>query len=253
MQLSQYVHDSSDYIRSENSKRHNALKLENIQNVVLSTCKSTHDLYKCDGCCSHKFINPQVAVDSISKLRQKIWNTSSNAVVSSRSTGRDVRNSMILGELLSRRYKDDKDKYQLQFIINGIRVCKYFYFKSTGLSKKTFNAVTNYLTNKTCTRNDDYFDKLFKTPMMSSFHADLGTIIKNRPSQKPKFKDTSLKDNVLAFLDNHFAKGVDFAPENNHDKYTHLSWNELHDLYISYCSQVDIKAVDYTFFVKLRY
>ena len=33
----------------------------------------------------------------------------------------------------------------------------------------------------------------------------------------------SLKENVLAFLDIQFADGIDFAPENNRDRYTHLS------------------------------
>ena len=86
------LHDSHDYDRKENSKRFNALKLESISKVVLSTCKSTFDYYKCDRCCSHKFSNPEVAIDSISKLRQKIWNST---LISSRNTGSDVRNSVI--------------------------------------------------------------------------------------------------------------------------------------------------------------
>ena len=251
MQFSQnevVVHNSSDYIRSDNSKRYNALKLENIEKVVLSTCKSTHDYYKCGGGCSHKFINSQVAIDSVSKLRQKIWNTNFTSV----NAGRDVRNSVILGELLSHKFQDDKGKYQIQFIINGIRVCKYFYFRSTGLSKRLFNDVISYITNKKCTRNDDYFDKLLQTPMLSSFSADLGSILKNRPSQRLKINDTSLKDNVLAFLDIEFSKGIDFAPENNCDRYTHLSWNELHTIYKSYCTKLCIAAVGFSFFCKVR-
>jgi len=251
-QSSIIVHDSFDYVRTEISKRHNALKLENIERVVLSTCKSTHDKYKCDGCCSHSFSNPQVAIDSVFKLRQKIWNNNFTSVKSSRYTGRDVRNSVILGELLSHRYKDDNNKYQLQFIINGVRVCKDFYFKSTGLSKRLFNSVTNYLTNKNCTEKDDYFDKLFQTPMLSSFHTDINSIIKNRPSEYPKINDTSLKDNVLAFLDIQFANGVDFAPENNRDRYTHLSWNELYGVYKSHCNQLCISVVTYSFFCRVR-
>lgn len=247
-----FIHHSSDYIRSESSKRYNALKLENIGKVVLSTCKSTHDYFKCNGCCSHKFNSPQQAIDSISKLRQKIWNSKLSALMKSRNTGRDARNSAFLGELLSHRYKDDKERYQIQFIINGIRVCRYFYFKSTGLSKKLFNAVINYLTNKICTKKDDYFDKLFQNSMLSSFCPDLEYIIKNRPSQRPKINDTSLRDNVLAFLDIQFAKGIDFAPENNRDKYTHLSWNELYGVYKSYCNQLCIRAVVYECFCKIR-
>jgi hypothetical protein len=245
-------HDSNDYIRSECSKRYNNLSIESIEKVVLSKCKSTHDIFKCDGCCSYKFVNPQVAIESISKLRQKIWNNNFTSVISSRYKGRDARNSIILGELLSHRYKDDNDIYQLQYIINGVRVCRNFYFKSTGLSKKIFNSVTNYLTNKNCTKKDDYFDRLFQTPALASFHADIESIVKNRPSKRPKLNDTSLKDNVLVFLDIQFANGVDFAPENNHDRYTHLSWNELYRVYKSYCNQLFISAAEYTFFCKIR-
>ena len=251
-QSSTVVHDSNDYIRTESSKLHNNLSLESIEKVVLSQCKRTNDTYKCDGSCAYNFSNPQVAIDSISKLRHKIWNNNIFPQTSSRNKGRDVRNAVILGELLSHRYKDDKVVYQIMFVVNGIRVCRYFYFKSTGLSKKLFNSVCSYLTNTNCTKNDNYFDNLFQTPMLSSFHADINTIIKNRPSQRPKFIDTSLKENVLGFLDIQFANGIDFAPENNRDRYTHLNWNELYAVYKSYCSELSISAVGYSHFCKIR-
>ena len=60
---------SNDYIKTETSKRHDVLKLEKIERVVLSMCKSTHDFYKCGGCCSNKFKNPQFAIDSIYNLK----------------------------------------------------------------------------------------------------------------------------------------------------------------------------------------
>lgn len=245
------LHDSSDYDRKEKSKRYNALRLENISKVVLSKCQSTFDYYTCDGCCSHKFNDPQIAIDSVSKLRQKIWNSN---LISSRNKGRDVRNSIILGELLACRYKDDNGIYQLNFTINGVRVCKNFYFKSTGLHIKLFNRATNYATNKNTTKNDAYFDKLLQTPILSSFRGELESIIKNRPSQYPKTikENTSLRDNIIAFLDVQFSKGVDFAPENNVDRYTHLSWNELHSIYRSRCSELFISAADYSLFCKVR-
>jgi len=137
-------------------------------------------------------------------------------------------------------------------MINGVRVCNDFYFKSTGLSKRLFNSVINYLTNKNCTKKDDYFDKLFQTPILSSFHTEIQSIIKNRASQYPIINDTSLKDNVLAFLDIQFANGIDFAPENNRDRYTHLSWNELYGVYKRYCNELCISAVTYTFFCRIR-
>jgi len=248
--LSNHVlQDSPDYDKKENSKRYNVLLIENIEKVALLKCKSTNDNYKCDGCCSHKFSNPEVVVDSVSRLRQKIWDSN---ISSSRNKGRDVRNTIVLGELLANRYKDGKDSYQINFVINGVRVCKYFYFKSTGLSERLFNTVFSYVTNKNCTKLDDYFDKLLQTPRLSIYHRDLETIIKRRPSQYPKIKDTSLKDNVLAFLDVQFAIGIDFAPENSIDRYTPLSWNELYGIYKKYCSQLCIAAVDYSFFCKIR-
>jgi len=107
-QCSNVLLDTNEYIRTETSKRYNALNLENIERVVLSSCKSTHDNYKCEGCCSHRFSKPQLAIDSVSRLRQKIWNNNFNSVMSSKSTGRDVKNSVVLGELLSYRYKYNK-------------------------------------------------------------------------------------------------------------------------------------------------
>jgi len=255
MQISQsatIINDSFDYDRTEKSKRYNALKLENIRNSLLSKCKFTHDDYKCDGCCLHKFPSPELLVDQVLKLRQKIWGTGLNSGLSSRSEGRDLRNSIVLNELLSHRFNDVQGKYQIQFVINGIRICKNFYYKCTGLSKKLFEALINYVTNKNCTVKDNYFDKLVRSPMFSSFHVDIETIIKNRPNQRQKKTDSSLKDNVLAFLDIQFANGIDFAPENDRDRYTHLSWNELYLLYKCYCSQLCIQAADYTLFCRLR-
>ena len=88
--------------------------------------------------------------------------------------------------------------------------------------------------------------------MLSQFQAELQSIIKNRPSQKPTQIDVSKKENVLAFLDIQFADGIDFAPENNRDRYTHLSWNELYAVYKSYCNQLCISAVVYKYFCKIR-
>lgn len=250
-QTSPVLLDSQDYDKKENSKRHNALRVVNIEKIVLSKCKSTHDIYKCNGRCSYEFCNPEAAIDSITKLRQKIWN-SNNKSLSRNSTGRNIRNSVVLGELLAMRYKDDNGVYQIRFAINGIQVCKHFYFKSTGLSKKLLNSVYNYVTNKTCTKNDDYYDKLMQTSMLSIYSSDLESIIKNRPSKKLNIKASSLKDNVLAFLDVQFANGIDFAPENNVDRYTHLTWNELHSKYRSNCCQLCISAADYSSFCKIR-
>jgi len=254
MQLSQsstILYDSLDLDRKERSKRHHALKLQNIKSTLLSKCKDTHDKFKCDGCCLYKFSSPDVLVDLVLILRKKIWD-SNLSVRSSRIEGRDLRNSVVLNELISHRFKNDMGEYQIQFVINGIQVCKDFYFKSTGLSKKSFNILINYVTNKYCTTNDDYFDNLLRTPMLSSFQGDIESIIKNRPSQSSNIRNTSLKDNVLAFLDIQFANGIDFAPENNRDRYTHLSWNELYLLYKTYCAQLCIRSVDYTFFCRIR-
>lgn len=243
--------NSLEISRTEKNKRNNALNLDYIKSSLFSKCKVTHDEFKCDGNCLYKFSSPDILVDLVVILRKKIWD-SNLGQKSSKIEGRDLRNCVVLSDFLSHRFKDDTGKYQIQFVINGIQVCKDFYLKSTGISKKSFSALYNYVTNKNCTTRDDYFDKLLKSPMLSSFQGDIKSIIKNRPSKSSNIIDTSLKDNVLAFLDIQFANGIDFAPENNRDRYTHLSWNELFLLYKSYCTQVCIRPADYTFFCKIR-
>ena len=43
------------------------------------------------------------------------------------------------GKLLTCRYKDVKGIYQLNFTRYEVRVCKSYYFKTTGLNEKLFN------------------------------------------------------------------------------------------------------------------
>jgi len=79
--------------------------------------------------------------------------------------------------------------------------------------------------------------------------ADVEVVV---PDTEVVVSDTSLKVNVLAFLDIRMANSINFVPDNNHDRYTYLSWNELCGVYKRYCIELCISAVTYTFICRIR-
>jgi len=246
---------------TEYALREQALDDYNISYILTQKCnKSRNVVYKCNGNCSNIFSSIIEAFETIKKFRQTIWidpETLDFNFKTNNDGGLDIRKSAFIKETLSMTSTNESGDIVLNYKIGGMRVCKYFYFRATGFSKKIFNRGISFIVSRLNHSNSENVMSDYDTLSTKPIFAHICGHNANFPQKIFKPTELEVNDpqlNVISFLDLFFKAhcDVDHAPEESDVKYVRLTWNGVYDEYLKHCNLIPIKAVPYNQFTSIR-
>jgi len=245
--------------RLEISKRNIALNDCNISYVLSQKCKESRNVdgYRCGGNCADRFSSISDAFQAVKKIRQSIWidpDTLDFNFSTNNNSGLDLRKSAFIKAIMNMTATSESGNTVVTYSIGGLNVCKNFYFRATGLSKKLFNrGIAFIISSDNDDQNQESFETLSLKPIFTHVCGHLPFSSKN----VHKSKEIEISDNqanVLSFLDLYFKGNVDVdhAPEESNVRYVRLNWTGVYDEYVKHCNLVSIGVVNYAKFTSIR-
>ena len=144
---------------------------------------------------------------------------------------------------------------KINYTIGEVRVCKKFFYRATGLTKKLFNRVVSFLSN----RYSD--DKDIDSYLQQSQKRIFFNICGHLPSFPHKTFSTSTSEelknyqlHVISFLDAFVSAhtDVDHAPEEGNVMSVRLNWIKVYEEYKEHCKLIFVNAVSYSLFTSIR-
>jgi hypothetical protein len=147
---------------NEKLKRYYALHNENIFNVLkIKSCQRTYSniasssTFRCNGNCLNNLGLISDAVKAIEDIRRMLWIDAllvnniggpGGILFSSRSTGRDIRNCLIINYLFTNLNETSSGRKKNSFIMgNNSEVCRYFFRVASGIKERKLNSAYNYV------------------------------------------------------------------------------------------------------------
>jgi hypothetical protein len=267
--------------RYECVKRDEALSDASIYSVLgtrrcLETRVSTTNTYnfKCSGCCLEQLGSSIAAFDSVKQIREYFWVNPlkfKDALGNSKETreiaGTSIRNCLFIQYMFNSVATNENGAKGLRFMVGSVEVCKFFFWKVSGLCYKTFIKGFNYvLQYENLDRKTSSFDNLINSKLFKIVCGAIPTItainldhVINAPN--PRIIQTDLrKESALAFLDTFFVnyngnnnEDVDYAPELANVRYVRCCWTKVYQKYEDHCKTLGIKSLTYQKFCTLRY
>jgi len=168
--------------------------------------------------------------------------------------GLDVRKSALINALISVSSINESGETVLTYFIEGVTVCKNFYFRATGFNKKLFNRGIAFVSCKVDDeQNQDVFYTLSEKQIFTHIcgHSPL---LRQTFSKSKVIEKTDKEQIVLAFLDLFFKENVnvDHAPEESNVKYVRDTWCGVYKDYLKHCSLIQAGIVRYDIFTSIR-
>jgi hypothetical protein len=219
--------------------------------------------FKCSGNCVDRFPTSNEGFESVKKLRQSLWidplTLSSEKKLKS-IKGLDIRKAALVKLLVSMTVQQDLGELEINYSISGVRVCKNFFYRATGFSKKLFNRAVSFVRFRESDETDtDSYLKLSQKPIFKHICGHLPSIITQPTSNNCKSNNESEELNnctltVTSFLDTFFSAhtDVDHVPEEGNVKSVRLNWNRVYDEYVEHCKSILVKPVYYPKFTTIR-
>jgi hypothetical protein len=246
---------------SEFSLRELALSEHNISFMLISRkCTETRrsGAFRCNGNCVDRFPTGNEGFESVKKLRHSLWIdpellSSEHRIQSNR--GLDVRKSALIKLLAGMTVVKDSGDIEINYSIAGVRVCKNFFFRATGFSKKLFNRAVGFVQNRNNDEtNTGSFVKLAQKQIFSHICGHLPSISPetSNTNESAELNNSTLQ--VISFLDTFFSAhtDVDYVPEEGNVKSVRLSWVQVYDEYKEHCKFILTNAVSYSKFCCIR-
>lgn len=248
---------------TEYKLRENALNDSKISLVLTHKClKSRNVNYRsCEGNCADKIGTFSDAFQAVKTLRQSIW-IDPDSLVFNYSTnnngGLDIRKSAFIKAILNMSGTNNSGDAVINYKIEGKDVCKNFYYRATGFSKKMFNRGIGFMLSSNAKTNPEHdysdFSSLISKPVFAHVCGHTNRFPQLLYQQNIKDPPNG-EVGVIAFLDI-FFKGhcdVDNAPEESNVKYVRLAWTGVYEEYVKHCNSIPINAVPYNLFTSIRY
>jgi len=246
---------------NEFSLRESALSEHNISFMLISRkCTKIRRSggFQCNGNCVDRFPTGNEGFESVKKLRHSLWidpeSLSSEYKLQS-NKGLDVRKSALVKLLVGMTVVKDSGDLEINYTIAGVRVCKNFFFRATGFSKKLFNRAVGFVQNRYSDEtNTDSYLKLCKKPIFSHICGHLPSFAPQTSDNDESVELNNCTLQVISFLDTFFSAhtDVDYVPEEGNVKSVRLSWVQVYDEYKEHCKFILTNAVSYPKFCSIR-
>jgi len=249
---------------NEFSLREYALDKRNISFMLLGKkCAKARKCgsFKCNGDCVDRFPTSNEGFEAVKTFRHSLWIDpeslcSEQKVRSFR--GLDIRKSALIKSLASMTVLKDSGDLDINFTIAGVRVCKDFFYRATGFSKKIFNRGVSFILNRYNDETDiDSYLNLSKKTVFFNICGHLPSFAQNNSNSSMSNEPENLNNyqlHVISFLDTFVSAhtDVDHAPEEGNVMSVCLNWNKVYEDYKEHCKLILVNPVAYPLFTSIR-
>jgi hypothetical protein len=176
---------------------------------------------------------------------------------------RDYRNVQLIDQLFSMRNPITGEiNYTLGY--DKVPVCKDFFRQCTGFKEKAFNKLLKYVNEYYLeNRSERSYDKYFRKEGLAWVLHGKATLHLPEERREIVIEDGAIHvgqprseevvENVLAFLDDFFARGdIDRPADKEKIFVTSLNWKSLYDKYVQRCYKLRLKPTDENRFLAIR-
>jgi hypothetical protein len=170
------------------------------------------------------------------------------------ASGLDVRKSAFIKVIMNMSNTNESGEIFFTYCVDGITVCKNFYFRATGLNRKLFNRGIAFVS---CREDDEQDQHVFTTLSEKSIFTHICGYLPFFRQEVSKSNNLVKNDSehiVLAFLDIFFKENVnvDHAPEESNVRYVRDTWQGVYEEYIKHCPLLQSGGVKYSKFTSIR-
>ena len=249
---------------NEFSLRENALDEHNISFMLLGKkCSKSRKSgnFKCNGNCVDRFPTGNEGFISVKHFRRSLWidpESLSSEIKLRSNKGLDIRKSALIKTLVGMIVVKESGEFEINYTIGGVRVCKNFFYRATGFTKKLFNRGVSFVLNRYCDDNDiDSYLQLSQKRIFFNISGHLPSFPQKTFSPSVSEKSEELKNcqlHVISFLDAFVSAhtDVDHAPEEGNVMSVRLNWTKVYEEYKQHCKLIFVNAVSYSLFTSIR-